>query len=238
MSAAPETAIPQRYWAWGLCILASATCLALTALSNYWLWPAAFFGFFALMGLWDFFQSRQAIRRNYPVIAHLRFILEFIRPEIRQYFLEADRDEAPFSRAQRSIVYQRAKGVLDKRPFGTQRNCYEPHHEWIWWGRASSPGSGCRTSRITAAPCRSHGSTVTRNSGVILDRQRALRDHLAGRSAGSQRRRVRRRDHRRGGACRRLGDRQQQRRRRARFRARERRWSRRRHDQADGLIPA
>ena len=131
MNTAAETAIPQRFWAWGLCILASATCLALTALSSYWLWPAAFFGFFALMGLWDFFQSRQAIRRNYPVIAHLRFILEFIRPEIRQYFLEADRDEAPFSRAQRSIVYQRAKGVLDKRPFGTQRNCYEPHHEWI-----------------------------------------------------------------------------------------------------------
>ncbi len=131
MSTAPETAIPQRFWAWGLCILASATCFALMPVAFSWLWPAMFFGFFALVGLWDFSQSRQAIRRNYPVIAHLRFFLEFIRPEIRQYFLEADREEAPFSRVQRSIVYQRAKGVLDKRPYGTQRNFYEPHHEWI-----------------------------------------------------------------------------------------------------------
>jgi glutamate synthase domain-containing protein 2 len=57
--------------------------------------------------------------------------MEFIRPEIRQYFLEADRDATPFSRAQRSIVYQRAKGVVDKRPFGTQLDLYEPQYEWI-----------------------------------------------------------------------------------------------------------
>jgi len=83
------------------------------------------------VGLWDFSQSRQAIRRNYPIIAHLRFFMEFIRPEIRQYFLEADRDETPFSRAQRSLVYQRAKGVMDKRPYGTQLDPYEAGYEWI-----------------------------------------------------------------------------------------------------------
>ncbi len=131
MSTGTETVLPQRYWAWGACILASAACFALMPLSSYWLWPAGFFGFFALLGLWDFSQSRQAIRRNYPVIAHLRFFMEFIRPEIRQYFLEADRDELPFSRAQRSVVYQRAKGVMDKRPYGTQLNPYEPSYEWI-----------------------------------------------------------------------------------------------------------
>jgi glutamate synthase domain-containing protein 2 len=131
MHAGTETAIPQRYWAWGAFILASAACFALTPLSSYWLWPAGFFGFFALVGLWDFSQSRQAIRRNYPVIAHMRFFMEFIRPEIRQYFLEADRDATPFSRAQRSLVYQRAKGVMDKRPYGTQLDPYEPHYEWI-----------------------------------------------------------------------------------------------------------
>jgi len=132
MSAAgTETVVPQRYWAWGAFILASAACFALMPLSSYWLWPAGFFGFFALIGLWDFSQSRQAIRRNYPVIAHLRFFMEFIRPEIRQYFLEADRDESPFSRAQRSLVYQRAKGVMDKRPYGTQLDPYEAGYEWI-----------------------------------------------------------------------------------------------------------
>jgi glutamate synthase domain-containing protein 2 len=131
MSTGTETVLPQRYWAWSAFILASAACFALMPLSSYWVWPAGFFGFFALVGLWDFSQSRQAIRRNYPVIAHLRFFMEFIRPEIRQYFLEGDRDEAPFSRAQRSLVYQRAKGVMDKRPYGTQLNPYEPHYEWI-----------------------------------------------------------------------------------------------------------
>ena len=65
-------------------------------------------------------QARHAVLRNYPVIGHLRFLLEFIRPEIRQYFLESDNEATPFSRQQRSIVYQRAKGDPDKRPFGTQ----------------------------------------------------------------------------------------------------------------------
>ena len=55
-----------------------------------------------LVGLRDLNQTRQSIRRNYPIIGHLRFFLEFIRPEIRQYFLENDLDQTPFSRAQRS----------------------------------------------------------------------------------------------------------------------------------------
>ena len=131
MSGAAEKLIPQRYWAWGACVLSTALCLALAPLSDFFYWPAALFGFLALVGLLDFTQTQQAIRRNYPVIAHLRFFFEYFRPEIRQYFLEADRDETPFSRAQRSIVYQRAKGVVDKRPFGTQLDLYEPQYEWI-----------------------------------------------------------------------------------------------------------
>jgi glutamate synthase domain-containing protein 2 len=71
------------------------------------------------------------VRRNYPVLAHFRFFFEFIRPEIRQYFIESDTEELPYSRAQRSIIYQRAKGQSDKRPFGTQLNVYEPQYEWI-----------------------------------------------------------------------------------------------------------
>ena len=84
-----------------------------------------------LVGLRDVTQARHAILRNYPVIGHLRFLLEFIRPEIRQYFIEDDRDAAPFSRQQRSLVYQRAKGDSDKRPFGTQINVAGIGYEWI-----------------------------------------------------------------------------------------------------------
>jgi len=123
--------VPQRYWAWAACALAAVACLVMASLSPLWLWPGAAFSVLALVGLVDFSQPRQAIRRNYPVIAHFRFFFEYIRPEIRQYFIEADTDHTPFSRAQRSIIYQRAKGVVDKRPFGTQMDFYEPHYEWI-----------------------------------------------------------------------------------------------------------
>ena len=71
------------------------------------------------LGLRDMLQRRHAVLRNYPVIGHLRFLLEFIRPEMRQYFIESDNEASPFSRQQRSLVYQRAKGDPDKRPFGT-----------------------------------------------------------------------------------------------------------------------
>jgi len=71
------------------------------------------------------------VLRNYPVIGHLRFLLEYIRPEMRQYFIEGDNEAAPFSRQQRSLVYQRAKGDSDKRPFGTQMDVHAVGYEWI-----------------------------------------------------------------------------------------------------------
>jgi glutamate synthase domain-containing protein 2 len=92
---------------------------------------AAVTGLLGLVGIWDVLQTKQSIRRNYPLLAHLRFFLEFIRPEIRQYFLESDQEHIPFSRAQRSLVYQRAKNVIDKRPFGTQLDLYADSYEWI-----------------------------------------------------------------------------------------------------------
>jgi glutamate synthase domain-containing protein 2 len=90
-----------------------------------------FFGFFATVGVYDLIQTRHSILRNYPIAAHLRFILEGIRPEMRQYFFESDKEGVPFSRDKRSIVYQRAKKVGDKRPFGTQYDVYGPRYEWL-----------------------------------------------------------------------------------------------------------
>lgn len=83
------------------------------------------------VGLHDFFQTRSAVLKNYPVSARLRFIFEHFRPEIRQYFLESDHEETPYSREQRALVYRRAKGVEGLRPFGTLRNVNEIGHEWI-----------------------------------------------------------------------------------------------------------
>jgi glutamate synthase domain-containing protein 2 len=93
-------------------------------------WALAFLAL-TLVGVYDLAQTRRAVLRNYPVIGHLRFMLEFIRPEIRQYFLENDTEATPFSRAQRSLVYQRAKGEPDKRPFGTQLDVHAQGYEWI-----------------------------------------------------------------------------------------------------------
>jgi glutamate synthase domain-containing protein 2 len=84
-----------------------------------------------VVGIHDLRQARHAVLRNYPVIGHLRFLLEWVRPEIRQYFIESDSEAIPFSRQQRSLVYQRSKGEPDKRPFGTQLDVHLPGYEWI-----------------------------------------------------------------------------------------------------------
>jgi glutamate synthase domain-containing protein 2 len=84
-----------------------------------------------VVGISDLQQTHHAILRNYPIIGHLRFLLEFIRPELRQYFIESDNEAVPFSRSQRSLVYARAKGESDKRPFGTQLDVREVGYEWL-----------------------------------------------------------------------------------------------------------
>ena len=93
--------------------------------SLWFLLPFLLFMTLGLIGTYDIYQLRHAILRNYPIIGHMRFLFEGIRPEIRQYLIESDQDEEPFSRDDRSIVYQRAKGVEDKRPFGTRQRVYD-----------------------------------------------------------------------------------------------------------------
>jgi glutamate synthase domain-containing protein 2 len=122
---------PVRYWAW---LLAAVLTLVLALLQVF----TGSGGLLALGGLllvglgWrDTRQTQHSVLRNYPVIGHLRFLLEFIRPEIRQYFIESDNEAAPFSRQQRSLVYQRAKGEADKRPLGTQLDVHALGYEWI-----------------------------------------------------------------------------------------------------------
>ena len=93
--------------------------------------PLILTGALSLVGIHDVVQTRHSILRNYPVIGHIRFLLEEIRPEIRQYFFESETDGAPFPRDQRAVVYQRAKMQLDKRPFGTQQDVYAGAFEWM-----------------------------------------------------------------------------------------------------------
>ncbi len=122
---------PIRYSAWAVCLLGLAVSSYAWARMGTDLWPAIVFLLLVLLGIRDTQQTRHSILRNYPVIGHLRFLFEFIRPEMRQYFIEGDNESAPFSRQQRSLVYQRAKGDSDKRPFGTQINVAGIGYEWI-----------------------------------------------------------------------------------------------------------
>lgn len=90
-----------------------------------------------IVGWHDYRQQHHSILRNYPVSGHLRFLMEYIRPEIRQYFLESDEENLPFSRNQRAMVYTRAKRQNDKRGFGTIKSVYGSDTEWI--GHSAAP---------------------------------------------------------------------------------------------------
>ena len=120
-----------RYLLYASSILLTLLSLALMVRWPVWGWAAAVFGALALLGTWDLLQRRSTLRRNYPVLAHFRYGLESVGPEIRQYFIEGDTAEVPFSRQQRSLVYQRAKGVMDVVPFGSQQDVYSVDYEWI-----------------------------------------------------------------------------------------------------------
>lgn len=83
------------------------------------------------MGLYDMFQSKHTIRNNFPLLGRMRYLLEEIGPEMRQYFIETDTEGKPFNRLQRSMIYQRSKKVSSNKPFGTQLDVYEVGYEWI-----------------------------------------------------------------------------------------------------------
>ncbi len=123
--------VPVRYSTWFLSAVGFLLCSFTWVAFNQWGFFALLFLFLVCLGFRDIRQTRHAVLRNYPVIGHMRFLLEFIRPEMRQYFIESDNEAAPFSRQQRSLVYQRAKGEQDKRPFGTQKDVGAVGYEWM-----------------------------------------------------------------------------------------------------------
>jgi glutamate synthase domain-containing protein 2 len=115
-------------WAAVIGLVASAILWLIKDISIIWL------GFFALMtwiGYHDITQRSRSILRNYPIMGHIRFLVELIRPEIRQYLLEADDDAIPYSRESRALIYARSKNQEDARPFGTTKDVYAGRYEWI-----------------------------------------------------------------------------------------------------------
>lgn len=118
-----------RFWSVGLLLLALIVFAAL-------FWPVFFWLLLIVVPLWglgayDRFQTGHSLRRNFPIIAHGRWCLEWLRPFFRQYFAESDTDGTPINRMFRSVVYQRAKGASDSVPFGTRVDVNRSGYEWI-----------------------------------------------------------------------------------------------------------
>lgn len=105
---------------------------------HYW-WPLIVFLPLAVLGLYDLFQRKHSLLRNYPILGRMRFFLETLGPAIHQYFVENNRAGRPFSRDLRGLIYQRAKGIEAKKPFGTEMDVYEPSYTWLSHSMAPRP---------------------------------------------------------------------------------------------------
>ena len=117
--------------------LLGATMVAIVAgvltatVSAWWLLLAIPFGLVTLVGVYDLLQRRHSVLRNYPMLGHLRFTMEALRPEVHQYFVESDTGGRPFARNARSLVYERAKEQNQDKSFGTELDVYGAGHEFL-----------------------------------------------------------------------------------------------------------
>ncbi|MCB2068048.1 MAG: FMN-binding glutamate synthase family protein, partial [Erythrobacter sp.] len=109
--------------------IAALLGLAIALLPNPWL--LAGLALLLAIALWDFAQSRHTLRRNYPLISRVRWLMEDLRPFAQAYVIEDDLDGRPFSHQERALVYARAKGELDVHPMGTELDVYSDEYEWL-----------------------------------------------------------------------------------------------------------
>ncbi|MBN8998056.1 MAG: FMN-binding glutamate synthase family protein [Rhizobiales bacterium] len=123
--------ILNRYAIFVACWIGAFAALALVLMTGFGWIPLLLLLTLGLLGIHDLVQSRHAVLRNYPVVGHVRYLFESVRPELRQYLFENDSDKVPFSRVQRSLVYHRAKSEPDQRPFGTLKDVYQRDYEFI-----------------------------------------------------------------------------------------------------------
>jgi glutamate synthase domain-containing protein 2 len=119
-------------------IAAGATALAVLVSAGWW-WVAGPLIAASIVGVHDLVQRKHSILRNYPVIGHARFLLEEIRPEIQQYFVESNTDGRPFDRVTRDLMYDRAKGNHGEKPFGTQRDVNQVGYEFVAHSMTAKP---------------------------------------------------------------------------------------------------
>lgn len=114
-------------------LTALAAALLSLAVVGPWGWwiPAAVVAVVAAVGVYDLVQRKHSVLRNYPVLGHMRFLLEALRPEMQQYFIERNFDGRPFDRDVRSLIYERAKGTAAEVAFGTERDIDQVGYEYL-----------------------------------------------------------------------------------------------------------
>ncbi|MGV8959186.1 MAG: FMN-binding glutamate synthase family protein [Stenotrophomonas sp.] len=142
-----------RYLVYVLALVLLPVSLALAAHWPAWYWGVGLFGAMGLLGTWDVLQRRSVLRRNYPVLAHFRYGFESIGPEIRQYFVQSDLEDVPFSRQQRQLIYRRSRNIMDVVPFGTLRSTYAVDYEWINHSMATTDIAGHDFRVLIGAEC-------------------------------------------------------------------------------------
>ncbi len=105
------------------------TILGFLSAIPWWIWGIIVLLCIAIRDV--FFNNQHTISHNFPVIGHLRYILESIGPEIRQYFVANNREELPFNRIERGWVYASSKNENNYEGFGTDRDIYLHQHIFI-----------------------------------------------------------------------------------------------------------
>jgi glutamate synthase domain-containing protein 2 len=140
---------PSRYTVFALCVIAAVGGAAIEPFWRRGLYVAIVGAVLTVVGVIDLIQKRHSIQRNYPVIGHIRWMAEMVRPELRQYLFESDEDAAPFSRSQRSLVYERSKGGAGDHPFGTLMDVYRDGYEFIGHSTCPAPRTDPESFRVT-----------------------------------------------------------------------------------------
>ena len=113
-------------------VIATVGLVALTVLAGWaWCIPAVVVAVLAAVGVYDLAQRRHSVLRNYPVLGHMRYLLEALRPELQQYFIERNFDGRPYDRDVRSLIYERAKGTAAELSFGTERDIDQAGYEYL-----------------------------------------------------------------------------------------------------------
>src|SRR6187431_2067129 len=124
---------------WLMVVLTIVFAVLTVVHSIWWLIGVVIGGVLVLIGIWDLLQTKHSILRNYPIVGHARFLLEDAGPELHQYLVEDDTGGRPFNRDTRSLIYQRAKSVPDKKPFGTELDVYADGYTFMMHSVAPHP---------------------------------------------------------------------------------------------------